>query len=350
MRVLFGVFDWGFGHATRDIPLIAALLRDHEVHILATGDALRILRNHFAERCCYHDIPSIYAPYTKTRLFQLKFSVSLPKMARSLKRARRRSKRIIDRGFDKVISDCRYDVYDRPENSYFINHQLRFKAPPGAERFFERWLAWRMKKYRYIIVPDYEDRNLSGALSHDLRYLPPEKIKYIGILSHLRRRELPQDIDYFISLSGPEPQRSTLEERILSQVGQLSGKVIIAGGKSSPSGDNGHADVEYCAFQEASRQEEVMNRAKFIITRSGYTTMMELAELGKTNVLLLPTPGQTEQEYLADYCEQQQYFHHVSQYKLTLPKDTERARGFAGFAPPWKTAESVARFMDIVCS
>lgn len=348
MRVLFGVFDWGFGHATRDIPLIAALLRDHEVHILSTGDALRILRGHFAERCVYHDVPSVYPPYTRTRLFTLKFSVSLPRMARSLQRARRRSKRIIDEGFDKVISDCRYDVYDRPDNSYLINHQLRFKTPPGAERFFERWLAWRMRRYRCVLVPDYEDRSLSGDLSHNLRYLPKGKIRYIGILSHLRRRELGQDIDYFISLSGPEPQRSTLEERILSQVGQLPGRVVVAGGKSSPAGNGGYADVEYCAFLEAPRQEEVMNRAKFIITRSGYTTMMELAELGKTNALLLPTPGQTEQEYLADYCEQQRYFHHVSQYKLTLPKDTEKASGFAGFAPSWRTAESVTRFMDAV--
>ncbi len=349
MKVLFGVFDWGFGHATRDIPLITALLRENEVHILSTGDALRILKDHFADRCIYYDVPSVYPPYTKTRLFKLKFSVSVPKMARSLRRARRRSKRIIDRGFDKVVSDCRYDVYDKPENSYLINHQLRFKAPPGAERFLERWLAWRMKKYRYVLVPDYEGRNLSGGLSHGLRYVPEDKIKYIGILSRLHKHDLPQDIDYFVSLSGPDPQRSMLEERIISQVGQLHGKVVIAGGKPGPGGNNGHGDVEYHAFLDAPRQEEAMNRAKCVITRSGYTTMMELAELGKTHVLLLPTPGQTEQEYLADYSEQQEYFHHVSQYRLTLPRDIEDAGGFTGFDPPWRTAESVARFMDIVC-
>ena len=350
MRVLFGVFDWGFGHATRDIPLIDALLREHEVHLLSTGDALRILREHYGQRCTYYDVPSIYPPYTRTRLFQLKFSVMLPKMARSLRRARRRSKRIVDQGFDIVISDCRYDLWDRPDNSYFINHQVRFKAPPVAEQFFERWLAWRMRKYRYVIVPDYKDKNLSGALSHDLRHLPAEKLRYIGILSRLRKLDLPQDIDYFVSLSGPEPQRSKLEERILSQVDRLHGRVIIAGGRSSPGGNGRHADVEYCAFLQGPRQEEVMNRAKFIITRSGYTTMMELAELGKTRALLMPTPGQTEQEYLADYYEEQRYFHHVSQYKLELPGDIERAQGFSGFDPPWRTEESVARFMDLIFS
>jgi len=93
-----------------------------------------------------------------------------------------------------------------------------------------------------------------------------------------------------------------------------------------------------------------MNRAKFIITRSGYTTIMELAELGKTRVLLLPTPGQTEQEYLADYYEQQKYFHHVSQYRLRLADDIAKARKFRGFDPPWKTKDSVDRFMNILYS
>ncbi len=224
MKVLFGVFDWGYGHATRDMRLISALLRENEVHILSTGDALRILRNHFGDRCVYHDVPSVYAPYTKTRLFKLKFSVSVPRMARSLRRARRESKRIIEGQFDKVISDCRYDVYDKPENSYLINHQLRFKAPPGTRLFFERWLARRMKKYRYVLVPDYEDRNLSGILSHDLRYVPKDKIKYLGILSHLRKRDLPQDIDYFVSLSGPEPQRTREEDHVTDRTVAREGR------------------------------------------------------------------------------------------------------------------------------
>src|SRR4030042_4254446 len=95
MRVLFGVFDWGFGHATRDMPLISALLRENEVHILSTGEALSILQKHFGDRCVYHDVPSVYAPYTKTRLFKLKFSVSVPRMAPILPRGRRRWERSI---------------------------------------------------------------------------------------------------------------------------------------------------------------------------------------------------------------------------------------------------------------
>jgi hypothetical protein len=350
MRVLFGVFDWGLGHATRDVPLITELLRENDVHVLSTGPALELLQGHFGDKCTYYDVPSIYPPYTRTRLFKVKFSVSMPRMMRTLRRARRRSKRIIRTGFDLVISDCRYDVYDRPDNSFLINHQLRFKTPVGAERVFEKWLATRMRRYRFVFVPDYEDKGLSGVLSHDLRYIPKEKVKYIGILSRLRRRRMPENIDYFISLSGPEPQRTVLERRILGQAPKLTGKVVIAGGRPNGEPKIPGANVEYHSFLDAGRQEEVMNRAKFIITRSGYTTIMELAELGKKNVLLLPTPGQTEQEYLADYYEEQKYFHHVSQYRLRLAEDIKAARRFRGFDPPWQTKESVARFMEILHS
>lgn len=350
MRVLFGVFDWGLGHATRDVPLIAELLRENEVHILSTGAALELLKGHFGDKCTYYNVRSIYPPYTRTRLFKLKFSVSVPKMMRTLKRACRRSRRIIRTGFDIVISDCRYDVYDRPENSYLINHQLRFKTPVGAERVLERWLASRMRKYRYVFVPDYEETNLTGLLSHGLRYIPREKVKYLGILSRLRKQDRPQDIDYFVSLSGPEPQRTVLERHILAQAPELPGRVVIAGGKPNGASQNGSKNVEYHSFLDAGRQEDVMNRAKFIITRSGYTTIMELTELGKTRVLLLPTPGQTEQEYLADYYEQQKYFHHVSQYRLRLADDIATARTFRGFDPPWKTKDSVDQFMKILYS
>jgi len=350
MRILFGVFDWGLGHATRDIPLIAVLLQEHEVHILSTGRALTLLQAHFGARCVYYDVPSVYAPYTGTRLFKLRFSLLIPRMIRDLRQACKKSRAIIGHRFDRVISDCRYDVYDTPENSYLINHQLRFKTPLGAEHLLERWLASRMRMYRYVLVPDYEDRNLTGVLSHGLRYVPRERVKYLGILSRLQKLDLPQDIDYFISLSGPEPPRRVLEKQILAQVQPLKGKVVIAGGRPENPTQTRTGNVEYYGFLDAGRQENMMNRARFIITRSGYTTMMELVELDKTKVLLLPTPGQTEQEYLADHCERHNYFHHVSQYKLSLPGDLKDADTCGGFTAPWKTRESVARFREIVYS
>ena len=350
MKILFGVFDWGLGHATRDIPLITELLKKNRVSIISTGRALKILTDRFKDACTYHDVPSIYPPYTRTPFFRLNFTLSSPLMIKSLRYARRKSAEIIGDSFDIVISDCRYDVYDTPENSYLINHQVRFKSVLGTEWALERWLASRIKKYRFVIVPDFEGPNLSGDLSHNLRYVPADKTKYIGILSHLKKRDVDEDIDYFISLSGPEPQRTILEKKILARMDQLEGKIVIAGGNPAAKTEKVATNAEFHSFLNTEQQENIANRAKFIITRSGYSTIMDLVELDKKNALLLPTPGQTEQEYLADYYERMRYFHHVSQYRLKLKRDIERAGTFKGFVPPWRTRESVERFMQLIDS
>ena len=351
MKILFGVFDWGLGHATRDTPLIKELLKKNKVHIISTGRALKILKDNFKNQCTYYDIPSLYPIYskTKTNIFQIDFTLALPSIIKSLKYAREKSKEIINKGFDIVISDCRYDVYDTPKNSYLINHQLRFKTIFGAERLAELWLAKRMENYKYVLVPDFPKKNLTGELSHELRYFPKNKIKYLGILSHVKKLNLKQDIDYFFSLSGPEKTKIELEKKILSQINQIEGKIAIAGGNPDTKSKNISKNIEFHSFLNKNEQEKFMNRAKFLIIRSGYTTLMETVELDK-KALLIPSPGQTEQEYLADYYEKQKYFHHVHQNKLNLKEDIESSSKFKGFKAPWKTEESIKKFIKIINS
>jgi uncharacterized protein (TIGR00661 family) len=350
MKVLFGVFDWGIGHATRDIPLITELLKTNEVHILSTGRALKLLKDYYADRCTYYDVPSVYPPYTRTRFFQVTFALFLPRMVRNLQNARKKSREIVAGGFDKVISDCRYDVYDTPDNSYLINHQVRFSTPFGAERIFEKLLARRIQKYKYVIVPDFEKQSLSGRLSHDLRYVNRNKIRYIGILSQLEKLHIAEDIDYFISVSGPEPQRTVLQKKLIEVSGQLEGNVVVAGGIPESTSTHSSENLRFYSFLNAEQQADMMNRAKFIISRPGYTTVMELAELDKKRALFIPTPGQTEQEYLADYYEKQGYFHSVSQYNLKLKKAIEDSQKFGGYRPLWKTEQSVCEFMKVMAS
>ncbi len=351
MKVLFGVFDWGLGHATRDSPIIEELLkRGHSVDIISTGRAMNLLKARFRKRCKYFDVSSIYVPYPKHRFFAFSFVINTPKMLSTIKAARKISEKIISKGnYDTVISDCRYDVYDRVDNSYMINHQLRFKAPPIAEHAIERWLKSIMSKYKYVIVPDFENNSLSGALSHNLRYLDKNKIKYIGILSHVKKKKVKEDIDYFITISGPEPQRTILEEHILPILPLLDGKIFVTLGKPEESCQvSSNRKITICGFLNSKEQEKMMNRAKFIVTRSGYTTVMEIAELNKKNVLFIPTPGQTEQEYLADLYEKKGYFHHVHQNKMNLVKDIEKAKKFTGYAPLWKTKDSIKRFIEVI--
>lgn len=350
-KIVFGVFDWGLGHATRDKPIVEALLKKgHSVDFITTGRALKVLKSHFGKRCGYFDVPSIVSPYTKSDHFVLSFIKNGRKMLKSLKDARKISKKIIEEnGYDLVISDCRYDVFGKKSQSFLINHQLRFAAPVGTETFAELWLAKRMAKYKRIIVPDYPGKlNLSGKLAHKLAFTSKKKIEYIGQLSHISKLDVEKDIDYFITLTGPEPQRSVLEEMVFKQAGKLKGRVVIAGGNPDKPKVDIPANVEYYPFLETNKMQEYLNRCKFFVSRSGYTTMMELVELGITKALLIPTPGQTEQEYLADFYEKKGMFHHVHQKKLNLKKDIDIAGEFTGYKAEWDTKASVKKFLKIL--
>jgi len=350
-KVVFGVFDWGLGHATRCKPLAQALLKAGcTVDFISTGRAIKVLKEHFGNRCEYHDVPSVTSPYTASEHFVLNFIINGPKMLKSLKRARAISKVIIEEGgYDLVISDCRYDVYGEEKRSYLINHQLRFAAPVGAEMFAEAWLAHRMGKYRKVIVPDYEGKdNLTGRLSHKLNFIKRRKIEYIGHISHIERKKCKKDIDYLISLTGPEPQRSLLEEMIFAQVRELEGSVIIAGGNPDTDKPKIPGNVTYHPYLGTEEMCDCLNRCKCFISRSGYTSMMELAEVGVREALLVPTPGQTEQVYLGKYYRKRGYFHSVKQKNLSLHADVKEAERGDGFSPEWDSRQSVKNFLSVV--
>ncbi len=347
MNVLFGVFDWGLGHATRSTPLIEELCKNNEVHIVSTGRALELLKSHFMNKCVYHDTPSIRFSYPKSGFFATKFSLLIPKMASDLKKAREKTKEIIkDNKFDVVVSDCRYDVYDKKENSFLINHQLKFKAP-AFQFVTTNFLNSRMSKYKSVIVPDFPGRELSGTLSFNPKF--KGEVNYIGSLSRIERKEKKDDVDFFISISGPEPQRSIFEREITKQIIYLHGKVVITGGTPELIKKEESKNIKYFSYLNLEQQEDMMNRSKFIISRPGYSTVMELVEIDKKNVLFVPTPGQTEQEYLARFYRERDFFNSVPQSKINLKEDIEKSGICNGFIPRWKTKESVKKFMEAIC-
>jgi hypothetical protein len=145
-------------------------------------------------------------------------------------------------------------------------------------------------------------------------------------------------------ISGPEPQRTRLEEILVDQVRGIDGTSVILLG--SPRNENKQVQSENCqvmAYASTEEKERLMNRAKCIICRSGYTSIMEIAELGKKHALFIPTPGQTEQEYLSWYYEKKGWFHSKSQYHLDLTEDIRVAQDprYTGFTEAGRTRENV---------
>ncbi len=355
-RILFGISSWGLGHATRDLVLIRALLRErHQVTVISTGRALTLLQRELGDQCEFLDWPDGPKPLAASETSAYaKFTLSLPLLLRSILVEHQTLQELLaTRKFDRIISDFRYGIYSSKVPTFLISHGLRLIAPnrnPTIEMAFELFNARWFEPMRRILVPDFSSPSLAGDLSHNLRFFDPEKLEYIGILSSIGRHQAEEDIDCFISVSGPEPQRTIFERMVLRQAVNLPGRVVVALGR--PEDANGHRtvdNVEVYNYLDRRRQEEMMNRAKVIVTRSGYSTLMELAELGK-RALLVPTPGQTEQIYLARYHRNLGSYYSVDQSKMILSRDTARAVSFAGFSPPHRTQEAVEKFLAIVTS
>ena len=356
-KVFLSPLNWGLGHSTRDIPIIEELIRrGHEVTIGTSGNALALLKRECPE-CnfiLFNDYP---APYSASQFFLPKFTASIPILLRAVARERKKLAQILSENkYDLIISDNRMGVYSDKIPCYFITHQLRFSLPNYLYPFELLTLplnGFFHTKYDGVIVPDIDPGggrpNLSGKLCLSNLQATRKKAYFAGILTSTKKMKMDEDLDYLIIVSGPEPQRTKLEEIILKQATKLPGeKVVLLG---SPQKELHRKLDEHTAvhsYLSMDEKVELMNRAQFLITRSGYTTMMEMVELDKKHGLFTPTPGQTEQEYLSRYYAKQGWFLSRSQYKLKLPEDAQKAMKYNGFPEMTKTRENVQKLYSDV--
>ena len=158
------------------------------------------------------------------------------------------------------------------------------------ERAMERFNLFFFKRYAGVIVPDYKENNLSGDLSHNLRRIDEQMIHYVGVLSDFTKRPMKKDIDYLISISGPEPQRSILEEKLASHANELEGNVVMTLGKAEKYSIKKKEHLTTYSFVTKELREELLNKAKLVVSRSGYSTIMDVAVVG-AKALFIPTPG-----------------------------------------------------------
>jgi len=332
------------------------LRRGHEVTIGSSGNALALLKRECQE-CNFITFKDYPAPYSDSRFFLPHFVAGIPGLLRAFAVERKRLEQILaENRFDLIISDNRMCVYSAMIPSFFISHQLRYSMPGylyPLELMTIPFNSFFHSKFQGVIVPDIDpkggSKNLSGKLCRTNLNVTKRRVYYAGILTSTRKMAVAEDLDYLAIVSGPEPQRTKLEEIILKRVQTLPGeKVILLGSpqKDSHQKVDGHTTVH--SYVSTEEKAELMNRARFIITRSGYTTMMEMAELDKRHGLFTPTPGQPEQEYLSRYYARAGWFLSKSQYKLRLPEDVQGAMNFQGFPEMAKTGENVKRLYQDV--
>ena len=306
MKVIYGVCSWGLGHATRSLPVIRTLIQeDNEVTIISNGRSLELLKKELGDKIDYFDIPDYPMLLSEnSRQFIAKSIVYWPSFIARMESGLQKLKKILqNKKYDRIISDARYDLYSRTIPSFFISHQIRIMNPLRIkmfERGSEIFNLFFFKRFAGIIVPDYKDNNLSGDLSHNLNRIDEKKLHYVGVLSDFKKKKRKQDIDYLISISGPEPQRTILERKLLSQIDDLNGNIVVTLGKSESVGKMYKKEITTYSFLSKEKREDFLNRSKLVISRSGYSTIMDLAVVG-SKALFIPTPGQVEQEYLGQY-------------------------------------------------
>ena len=348
MKILYALCTWGLGHATRSLSVIRALLNEgHEIGIMSSGRTLELLRKELKDSVIYHDVPDYPSPYASTKLgFYLRFARTLPRILKGIKREHEETGKIISKhGYDRIISDNRYGVYASIP-SYLITHQLRFIAPRRMrpiEKMGERFVAKQSENFTKIIVPDDEKGALSGELSHGISRIPEKKIAYVGPLSDFKRKDVNEDISLLISISGPEPQRSIFEERVMRNLEKMPEITVITLGKTEEYEEYRKGNALIYTYLPKEKREEILNRSKLILSRSGYSTIMDLAVLGKKAVFV-PTPGQTEQEYLSEYHMKKGTYYSMEQKEFSIDRAMKESRKYKGIRMDGeKSVENVLR-------
>ena len=234
----------------------------------------------------------------------MKLFINLPHIRKTIKKERKVVKTLVKEGkIDGIISDNRLGVFSKKVPSVFITHQLNVLSGNTS------WLSSKahqkvMRKFDECWVPDIKGPdNLSGKLGHLKK--PSFAIKYMGLLSRMEPQELPIRYDILCLLSGPEPQRSMLEDKLIKELVPTGKKILLVRGvvedKSRSEVDNNLTTVN---FLTSEALEKAIGESELIVARSGYTTIMDLAALNK-KAFFIPTPGQYEQEYLAQRLKNQ---------------------------------------------
>ena len=329
-KILVAPLNWGLGHATRCIPIINALIQyGYEPIIASDGEALALLRKEFLE-LKHLELPSYKINYSKNRRhFKLKLLSNTPKILATIQSEKKVIDKIVEtETIDGIISDNRFGVRHKALPSVFVTHQLKVLSGNTT------WLSTKfhqkiISNFNECWVPDYKgENNLSGELGHCS--FNGTKLKYIGPLSRFNKYDTKKNINLLVLLSGPEPQRTLIEEKLIKALQYFNGKTLLIRGKLELKQKVEKAgNIKIYNYMTSEGLEEAINSSEMIISRSGYTSIMDFAKLGK-RTFFIPTPGQFEQEYLATLLSNKGISPYSTQEDFNIDKLNE-VRNYSGF-------------------
>ena len=297
-RILVAPLDWGLGHAARCVPIIQELASEYEVIIAGSGRSQCFLQQLFPELTCIH-FEGYNINYPANGSMAVKMLLQMPKVLKRVKEEQLELQHLIEKhGIDLVISDNRFGLHSNSIPSIYIAHQINIQAPGIlADRLF-RLNAKYINQYSQCWIPDVKNEpNLSGALGHGKLL---NNCRYIGPMSRLQKVECKKIYDYCALISGPEPQRTKFESLILSAFKGRNETLLLLGGKPEEKTAEQRNNITVISHQNDKDLARSSCSSITVISRPGYSSIMDLAKL-EARCVFIPTPGQTEQQYLAKH-------------------------------------------------
>ena len=322
IRVLVSPLDWGIGHATRCIPVIREFMEAGCEVIIGTSGKSGIFLKEYFPKLQHIDVPFMKIRFGTYHIFPWYIFQLLKIPAITIREyffLRHHARRL---QLNLIISDNRYGLFHKDIYSVIITHQL-FIRPPAPfgfmQKIFRKITGMIVSRFDQCWIPDLADaeKSISNRLSHGK--ISPENHRYIGLLSRFtltgEAKYSPDEKNYdlMVILSGPEPQRSAFEDIIMSQTRDLDIKVVIFRGL--PDRDKEmivKGNMTLVSHPEDKDFITCIRQTDKIICRSGYSTIMDLIAL-KRQALLVPSPGQTEQIYLARHLSAKGLFLYLAQ-------------------------------------
>lgn len=318
-RILVAPLNWGLGHATRCIPIIDELLKQgFEVILASDGRSLQILKKEFP-KLKFVDLPAYDIHYTtNSMIFNIAYQI--PKILFAIcKEFHFINKLAKKEKIDIIISDNRYGCIGFQTKNIFITHQINIIIPfKPLEWLVNKCNHFLINRFDECWVPDFQgETSLSGQLSKGESI---KKVKYLGLLSRMKNLSETSKYDIIAVISGPEPQRTKFEKLVVDELKSIDKKSLVVLGK--PNEENRFRTNEYLELVSHLNTNELnkaIESSELVICRSGYSSVMDLVRL-KKHAILIPTPGQTEQEYLADRLRDKRYFYVQNQSSFSIEK------------------------------
>ena len=336
-RVLVAPLDWGIGHATRCVPIIKALVSNNfEVVIAADGRPLHLLITEFPEleiiRFSGYNIKyPQYFPMSISMLLQI------PKIMWNIKKENNTLNNIIeDYKIDGVISDNRFGLHTNKVPCVFITHQLEIQSPYFSEEI-QKFNYKYINKFNACWIMDDKENNLAGNLSK------PEKIPnntiYIGPQSRFKYQKSEKKYEFLAIVSGPEPQRTIIEKGLVKALKDRKEKSIILLGKPELNKTKQIGNLTIKSHLKSEDLNTIILQSNLVICRPGYSTIMDLQKLGG-KAFFIPTPGQTEQEYLAKRLHEKKICYSQKQEEFNFTKGVAESKHYSGFSKLKKSPEN----------